>query len=166
MSRLVRPSLGSAHALAFLALVLAVGGGYAVAQTGGAPQPTKTFTLARDVPYEVPRAYDSLIAQLVVPAAGRYATSAKLVIFKRHGAAFHPGSVTCFLGSIGKLDQARVTLAPGQWATVSLQSAGGTGGGGTGDAAQDLYCKAANNSLYYVSRVRMTAVAVDSVTEQ
>jgi hypothetical protein len=160
MARLPRPSLGSAHAVAVVALVVALGGGYGVAQSGSAPAPTKAYHLAADKPHLIKDGSATLVAQLVVPADGAYAATAKLDVSRRSSAK--GGAVVCFLGAIGRQDRAHVSVAPGQSVNVSLSAVGRAAAPLTGGTqAADLSCQATGGA-YTVSRVRMTAIALDA----
>lgn len=160
--RLPRPTIGSAHVLAIGALVLAAGGGVAVAGTS-APAPTANtaYYLNSAKPRKVTRTTETLIAQLVVPAAGHYVATAKLDVSVPPSGRRQ--DVTCFLGAIGRLDRSKATVQPGATANLSLTSVGGTSSpGGTGTQAADLFCRSHGTGSYTISSVRMTALSVDA----
>ena len=123
MARLPRPTLGSAHALGLLALVLAAGGGYASAQSGSAPQPPAAYHAAIDHPRAIGSAAPTLITQLVVPADGRYAATAKLDV-RRPAWSGGTGAVTCSLAAIGRPDRSTLALEPGEAGSIVLLAAG------------------------------------------
>lgn len=162
--RLPRPTIGSAHVLAIGALVLAAGGGFAIADTTGpAPAANTAYYLNSSQPRKIESTNETLIAQLVIPAAGNYVATAKLVVSAPPSG--HRHRVTCFLGAIGVKDHSATTVEPGTSATLYLTSVGAAArplSGGT--QAADLSCRSQNSGSYTVSSVRMTALSVDAIT--
>lgn len=162
--RLPRPTIGSAHVVAIGALVLAAGGGFAIADTTGpAPAANTAYYRNAPTPRVITTTNDTLIAQLVVPADGKYVATAKLDVSAPPSG--HRHRVTCFLGAIGVQDHSTTTVEPGTTANLSLTSVGEAArplSGGT--QAADLYCHSRNRGSYTVSSVRMTALSVDATT--
>ena len=154
-----RLTVTSAHAVAFAALVLAAGGGFAVAQNG-APAAPKAYSDGFDAPRVVKNGNATLLRQTVVAANRDDAATARLDLRRPAGAG--GGAVTCHLGAIGDLTSGRTTLDPGKATTMTL-TAFGTAQGGTTQAA-DLYCEGSTKNRYVVSNVRLTAIEVDATT--
>ena len=160
MSRRSLP-IGSSHAIAFLALVLAVGGGgYAVAQDAAEPQLTvglQTHSGRSEHPATPDGA--SLVHQLVYRTGVRYAVTSKLNLRKLREDS--PGRVRCFLGAFGRTDRAVASLDRGEAANLTLTRMGSTGEPGSTNAI-DLYCDS-NSSGYVVTNARTMAVQLDDI---
>jgi hypothetical protein len=154
--------IGSAHVLAFLALCVALGSGFAVAaKNRPEPKPTVGYELVSDGQFTQPAGRSNLVSQLVVPQKGLYSVNAKLSIAKAAGNDFADGAVACHLGGSDFEDSAFVTVRRGDIATVSLQSVGGQRKG-SGTQAIDLFCEG-GDSAYVVSDVKMSAITLDAV---
>jgi hypothetical protein len=161
--------LTSAHALAFVALLFAVGGGIAVAGSGSAPKPKRTIAYHYSGSSEIwtqPGGRSNLVAQLVIPAKGLYAVTAKVLLVKGSGTGFSDGTVNCQLGSVGAGDNAAADIAPGGASTLSFSTVGRPAAplsGGT--QAIDLACESSAGS-YGVTDVRITALTLDGAKQQ
>jgi hypothetical protein len=156
--------ISSAHAIAFAALCVALGGGLAIAAKQNEPKPTVGYHHSSDGQVTQPSGRENLVSQLVVPAKGFYSVTAKLEVAKATGNEFTDGAVTCRLGAIGEGDASSVTLRKGDIATLSLQAMGGKATG-EGDQAFDLSCNGFDSS-YVISGVRMSAIRLDKAKLQ
>lgn len=133
-----------------------------MAQEEPAPQPTIAYHDGFNKDFKIDGKRQSLVMQLVIPAQGDYTASAKLTVRKAKGAKYPTGTVTCFLGAIGRGDRSVVSLRPGETASMSLSTAGRAAASSVDTQAADLACET-KNSAYIVSGVRMTAIKVDDV---
>lgn len=191
----------SAHAIAFLALVVAVGGGIAVAHngdtdkihfcisnaqggnvravppdTGCAAGETSTDVRVQNVAYHErtsgPKTYAAskgnrlASKQLLVPANGdSYIISGKVVVSKPRGSSA-PGVVTCRLTATDNTpsDVSRVSLDPGEVATLALETTGKTDGRPGQTAATEIGC-GSRTSRFTVAKARITAVPVNTLSK-
>ena len=161
MLRSVSSRIGSAHVIAFVALCAALGSGYAVAGKGSPePKPTKGYETSSPGQRTQPADRENLVDQLVLPAKGLYAVSAKLDVAKATGNDFADGAVACHLGGIGTPDSSSVSVGKGEIANIGLQVMGGSKKG-SGTQAIDLSCSSVGSS-YVVSDVRMSAISLDA----
>ena len=191
--------LNSAHALAFVALVVSVGGGYAVAHngdtdkvhfcipggggtvtavnpdttcpTGSAPQDIRVAQIAylestSKQSFKAAKGYRLVSKQLIVPANGdSYLIQGKVVVSKPRIGSFR-GAVTCRLSPTDNTpdDVARVTLGPGETATLSFLNFGKTDGRPGQTAATEISCSAPS-SRFTVSHVKLAAQPMGTVSK-
>jgi hypothetical protein len=152
---------GSAHVIGVVALVFALGGGYAGAKKGLEPAPTVGYQATHMASERHDGESASLVTQLVFPTGTDLAVSAKLNIRKPRRSGFSSGRVTCFLATIGRRDRAVARVARGDAANLSLQSMGSFGQPGSTNAV-DLYCRS-KRSDYIVSDARISAISLDEI---
>lgn len=114
--------LSSAHALAFLALMVALGGTLATAGNGPAPKRTAAYHVF-DSQSSHSAGGRTVVARLPLPTKGLYAVSAKFDVRKETSGEYATGTVSCSLiGGSRQFDTSVVTVAPGETENLSLSS--------------------------------------------
>lgn len=140
--------------LAFLALVVAVGGSFASAGQSPAPKRTVAYHVW-DTQDMFLNAGKTEVARIPFPAKGLYSVSAKVDLLKDTDDRYATGTVTCELtGGAAQFDDSVVSLAPGEAANLTLSSVGAY-------RAARVTCRSAAGP-YLLANVRMTAIALDA----
>jgi hypothetical protein len=115
--------------------------------------------------FKAAQGYRLVSKQLIVPANGDwYLIQGKVVVSKPATGSFR-GTVTCRLGPTDNTpdDIARVTLGPGETATLNFLSQGKTDGRPGQTAATEISCSAPS-SRFTVSNVKLAAQPMGTIS--
>jgi hypothetical protein len=163
--------LSSAHMIALLALVLAAGGGLAVAQQATPAGGPHAYKLEDPRPWLLRAGrpgHQQPVDRLVVPAKSGYVVTAKLNIaagpvpgVAAGNANFAGGTIVCNLVGVGSPDTSRLTLSPDDAREIWLTSVGVPTPRAAGNRPITVTCGSTRGDVV-VSGVRITALTLSS----